>query len=47
MKEKEIMSKKYDPLKGVNMLTKMLATESFGYGITGKIAGSMTLVCQV
>jgi len=36
------MSKKYDPLKGVNMTTKMLTTEVVGYGVAGSIAGSIT-----
>jgi hypothetical protein len=36
------MSKKYDPLKGINMTTKMLATESIGYGVAGQISGSIT-----
>jgi len=32
--------KKYDPLKGVNMQTRMLATETIGVGLAFKVAGT-------
>lgn len=35
------MSKNYDPLKGVLKTNKLLMTESIGYGVAGKIAGSV------
>ena len=35
------MSKNYDPLKGIKQTQIMLMTESLGYGIGGKLAGSV------
>lgn len=35
------MSDKYDPLKGIKKTQGMLMTESIGYGVAGKIAGSV------
>lgn len=33
--------KKYDPLKEVRMNIGMITTEAVGYGVAGKIAGSV------
>jgi hypothetical protein len=33
------MGKKYNPVKGVSNMNKMLLTESIGYGVAGKITG--------
>jgi len=33
------MSKKFNPLKAVNMQTRMLATETVGVGVAFKLAG--------
>jgi len=37
------MSKTFNPLKEVKMNIGMITTESVGYGVAGKIAGSMNI----